>query len=112
MAYNANNEERKELAKVQKNSRGEYIVAAEITNKNTGNVSIDIRQFYTDDNDELKPTSKGVRFSAEMLGEVVAGLVQALDFGELITANDTISEMIEKQESDDDEPVDDMEDED
>nr|DAD64269.1 MAG TPA: Transcriptional Coactivator p15 (PC4) [Caudoviricetes sp.] len=82
MAYNANNEERRELCTIVKNSRGETIKGAEITNKNTGTVSIDIRQFYTTDSDEVAPTSKGVRFNAENLYDLILGLCEGLEDNE------------------------------
>jgi len=90
MAYNAANEERKELVKIEKGNRGDAIVASQITNKNTGNVSIDIRQFYTNDEGVLSPTSKGVRFSAENLMEVMKGLAFALEADELMDLADEL----------------------
>lgn len=78
MAYNDANEIRKELLKLKKNDRGEYIVITEITNNTSGVCNIDIRQFYTAENDELRPTQKGVRFNAENLEEVVEALKAAL----------------------------------
>lgn len=90
MAYNADNEVREELAKVQKNNRGEFIIATKITNKTSGNVSVDVRQYYTDDNDEVKPTSKGVRFNAENLYDVILGLAKALEANEMIDLADEL----------------------
>ena len=49
MAYNADNEIREELAQIQKNNRGEYVIATKITNKISGSVSVDIRQYYTNE---------------------------------------------------------------
>ena len=67
MAYNANNEERRELCTIVKNSRGETIKGAEITNKNS---------------DEVAPTSKGVRFNAENLYDLILGLCEGLEDNE------------------------------
>lgn len=82
MAYNANNEERKELVMVEKGVSGNCIKAAQITNKNSGNVSIDIRTFYTDKEGNICPTSKGVRFSADSLLDIMKGLADALEVDE------------------------------
>ena len=35
-----------------------------------GNQEIDIRVFYKDDNEELKPTKKGVMIKKDLIGEV------------------------------------------
>ena len=35
-----------------------------------GNEYIDIRVFYKDDNEELKPTKKGVMIKKDLIGEV------------------------------------------
>ena len=51
----------------------------EITNKLNGNRSIDIRLMYTPaDGAEIAPTKKGVRFSAEILPDVVKALTKGL----------------------------------
>jgi hypothetical protein len=101
MAYNANNEERVELASVQKNSRGEYIRVAKITNKNTGTVSVDVRLFYTNDSDEVSPTSKGVRFNAELLPDLMAGLAKALEYNEVYDLIDDLQKIADEEDSED-----------
>lgn len=98
MAYNANNETREELVQIRKNSRGDFITASRIKNNNTGNENIDIRQYYTDDNDELKPTSKGVRFNAESLLDVMEGLAKGLEVDEVEDLIDTLKKMLDASE--------------
>lgn len=95
MAYNADNEIREELAQIQKNSRGEYVIATKITNKTSGLVSVDIRQYYTNEADEVKPTSKGIRINAELLTDLVNGLVKALEVNEMMDLIDTLNELAE-----------------
>lgn len=90
MAYNASNEERKTLVEIEKNSRGEYIIAAQITNKSNGNQSLDIRQFYTNDADQVMPTSKGVRISTEMAYDLISGIIDVLEEDELMNLCDVI----------------------
>jgi len=100
MAYNADNEERRELCAIKKNNRGDYVVASEIKNKNTGSVSIDIRQYYTNDDDQLMPTSKGIRLNSENLKELMMGLADALDVVEI---DELTSELQAKNDADDSE---------
>lgn len=98
MAYNASNEVKEELVKIQKNNRGDYVIASKITNKNSGTVSIDIRQFYTNDNDEVMPTSKGVRLNAESLLELLSGLARALEANEVMDLCDTLQDSLQDLE--------------
>lgn len=79
MAYDSSNETRNELAKIRKNDKGDHIVITEITNNNTGTCNIDIRLYYTNEEDgELRPTQKGVRFNAEYLEEIIEALNKAV----------------------------------
>lgn len=94
MAYSADNETKEELVKIQKNNRGDFIVASKITNKNTGAVSIDIRQNYTDDEGELRLTRKGVRLNAELLPDLVKGLVRALEENEVMDLGDELATLL------------------
>jgi len=83
MAYNADNEERRELCAIKKNNRGDFVVASEIKSKTSGSVSIDIRQYYTNDDDQIMPTKQGVRFNSENLLELMIGLAEGLDVTEM-----------------------------
>jgi hypothetical protein len=112
MAYNASNEERVELASVQKNSRGEYIKVAKITNKNTGSVSVDVRLFYTNDSDEVAPTSKGVRFNAELLVDIMSGLAKALESNEVYDLIDELQGIADDEDSDESDDFEDSDSED
>lgn len=50
-----------ELARIAVNKRGDYIIVQEIVK---GDVKqIDVRKWYTNDNDEICPSTKGVRLS-------------------------------------------------
>lgn len=95
MAYNADNEIREELAQIQKNNRGEFVIATKITNKTSGSVSVDIRQYYTNEADEVKPTSKGIRINAELLNDLLSGLVCALEANEMMDLADKLNELAE-----------------
>ena len=95
MAYNADNEIREVLAEVQKNNRGDYVIASKITNKNTGAVSVDIRQYYTNDANEVMPTAKGIRINTELLPDLLTGLVKALEANEMIDLSEALVSMVD-----------------
>ena len=108
MAYNASNEERKTLVEIEKNSRGEYVIASLITNKSNGNQSLDIRQYYTNDEDQVLPTSKGIRLSSEMALELVKGLIDSLEEDEAYDLYEELANRFMDKEED----VEEIEDED
>lgn len=93
MAYE--NEERKDLAVIKKNNRGDYVIVAKITNKNSGNVSLDIRQFYTDDSDQVVPTKKGIRVNTELAMEVIKAMFKVLEADELMDLQDELNSMLD-----------------
>lgn len=93
MAYE--NEERKDLAVIKKNNRGDYVVVAKITNKNSGNVSLDIRQFYTDDSDQVIPTKKGIRLNTELAMDVIKAMVKVLEADELMDLQDELNNLVD-----------------
>lgn len=101
MAYNADNEIREELTQIQKNNRGEYVIATKITNKISGSVSVDIRQYYTNGAGEVMPTSKGVRINAELLSDLLNGLVRALEVNEMMDLSDMLSDLAEGTDNSD-----------
>jgi hypothetical protein len=76
MAYN-NNEDRLEVASIQKNNRGDILKVAQITSS-SGARSIDARMYYTSDSGEVLPTKKGIRVSDEMAGDVVLAMFKAM----------------------------------
>lgn len=102
MAYNADNEERKELCAIKKNNRGDFIVISEIKNKTNGNVSIDIRQYYTNDDEQVMPTSKGTRFNSENLTDVMVALADALDVVELDDVIEKLQALSDSKDTSDD----------
>lgn len=65
-----NNADEKEIFRVEKNNRGDYIVVKEVGE------SIDIRQYYTSDNGDVLPTKKGIRFNKEVIPDIILSLVK------------------------------------
>lgn len=79
MAYNYNKDEQTQIAIFDKNDKGDKIQIQHIKNKNTGAESVDIRLMYTKEGeDDVRPTQKGVRFSTEMLPDIVTALASML----------------------------------
>lgn len=103
MAYNADNEVKEELAVVRKNSRGDHIVVQKVTSKTSGSVSVDVRNYYTNDDDQLLPTSKGIRINSEVLPEVLQGVLQVLDVTELEDIKAYIDRLLDDEDDSEDE---------
>lgn len=62
-------------ALLDKNSRGDYIQVSTIEGKMW---AIDIRQMYTTAEDEVKPTTKGVRVNEELVVDLLVECIKAL----------------------------------
>lgn len=67
-----------EVGSVNKNNRGDIIRVSKAAEKSGGN-SIDVRMYYTDDEDNVLPTKKGVRINSELAPEVLALMFEAMD---------------------------------
>lgn len=102
MAYNASNEERTQLLDIKKNERGEHIIVTKIRNKANGNESIDIRQFYTNDESQVLPTQKGIRLNTENLVDLIFALTDALEANELFDLQDRLEEKLADEDDDTD----------
>jgi hypothetical protein len=62
----------KEVARIDR-GYGKFIIVKTTNWKE--NTYVDMREYYTDkDTDEIKPTKKGIRFSYELLDEVLEAL--------------------------------------
>lgn len=48
-----------------------------------GKKSLDVRRYYEDENEEWRPTSKGIRIPAESVGEILLPLLEWSD--EIVT---------------------------
>lgn len=60
---------------IDKNKRGDKILINKLEDASSGEfVAIDIRQYYIDDSDELRPTRKGVRVPASLFNELVEAI--------------------------------------
>lgn len=98
MAYA--NEETVRLAEIPKNEKGDYVVVSKITNKSNGNVSGDVRIFYTDakDDNKVKPSPRGARFSGELALEIMTAMLDLLEYDELETLKETIEKKLDGDE--------------
>lgn len=77
MAYSAKSETI-EVGMVQRNSRGEYIKVSAVKSKDAGN-DLDVRTYYTSDDNEILPTKKGIRVGSEIAPELLMLMVSGLD---------------------------------
>lgn len=75
------------VGSIRKNERGDYINVSRSSYK--GKEGIDIRNFYTNANGELAPTQKGVNINSELLGDVMALVLQAMSIEEFLDFSDT-----------------------
>lgn len=101
MAYDASKETVEILGMFDKNSRGDKVGVKKITNNNNGNVSLDIRLHFTNDAEEIMPTSKGVRVNAEMAADIIKAALNVLEQDELMNIKDSIDEMLDEADGDD-----------
>ena len=87
MAYNNNQSE--VIAKIKKNDRGEFIVVSKVVS-DKGNTSVDVRQYYTNDDDEQLPTKKGIRVAYDLIEDVVRAMLNCMDTGDKQLLLDTL----------------------
>ena len=74
MAYKQNNDVNTVIDTLAKNSRGDYIQVSKIESEG-GEVSFDIRNMYTNDEDQLCFTSKGIRVKEAMMADIIVGIL-------------------------------------
>lgn len=72
-------EKQEVIASIKKNNRGDYINVSKITNGSNEVIGVDIRQFFTNDDDELCPTKKGLRIKIDNLNEVLDALAKIVE---------------------------------
>lgn len=110
MAYDASKEKQEVIAQIKKNDRGEYIRVTRVTPVKGNNLSVDIRLMYTNANDEIAPTTKGLRLNDENVVEVMMGMLEAMgpaEFTQLMEeiddkyGNDTESDEDDEDDEDD-----------
>lgn len=107
MAYS--NQTEALVGSVSKNNRGDSIKVKRVTS-GTGAQSIDIRTYYTDDNDEEQPTKKGIRLSSELLPEVMKLVIKSMAIEERMDLLEMLDKELnssEKEESKEDAPAED-----
>lgn len=93
MAYNAENFDEETIGSVELKN-GNNVTVKKVTTKSSGEEAIDIRRMYTDDNGEVRPTSKGIRVSMECIPELLGYIVKALSREALYDINNIIVEEI------------------
>lgn len=71
------------VAEIQKNNRGDFIVVKSILDESRGTLSIDVRQSFTNDDDQVIPTKKGIRYNSELAAEVIKAQADCLEASDL-----------------------------
>lgn len=77
MAYEAK-ENRETLNMFEKNKRGDTVKVDKITNLDGGDIRVDIREYFQNDDDEACPTKKGIRLKNEWLLDVALNIISCL----------------------------------
>lgn len=89
MAYNSNNEVQEVISTLDKNKRGDKIRVTKIINSKYGYVSVDVRNMYTTEDGDVRPTTRGIRFNSEMAPDVIMAMLEAL-------GQDTVQDLLTK----------------
>jgi hypothetical protein len=84
---------------IDKNNRGDKIIVAEVTTKTSGNTYLDIRQFFTNDDDQVMPTKKGIRFNTEIAPEIILAMAKSLQIDEMEDLRDKLDELINLEDT-------------
>ena len=98
--YDASKEVREDLLDLRKNNRGDYIRVAQIKNTSSGAESMDVRNFYTNDEDEVCPTSRGIRISSDFAFDVIKAMINILESNELMDLQDEIERIVDERVGD------------
>lgn len=92
--YDASNETRVNVLEIKKNNRGDYFKVDMILKNDTKEKSVDLRNYYTNDKDEICPTQKGVRIKSEDAYEIIIAMLDVLEANELMDVADYIEEKV------------------
>lgn len=91
MAYNSTDEKSEELCRIVTNSK--KIVARKI--ENSRGISVDIREYFDNDDGEELPTKKGVRFSSENVAELVKVMLPMMEKSDIMDIMEIATELTE-----------------
>lgn len=91
MAYNSTDEKSEELCRIVTSSK--KIVARKIE-KSRG-ISVDIREYFDNDDGEELPTKKGVRFSSENVAELVKAMLPMMEKSDIMDIMEIATELTE-----------------
>ena len=99
-SYDTTNQKEEMLKELWTNTRGDSVRVKSVTNTVSGDVSVDIRRYYTDDNDEVKPTSKGIRLNTELIPDLIEVLASLLEYNEVEEVKEKLDDILDRMESD------------
>lgn len=94
MAYNANNETKVNVVDIKKNNRGDYLKMDVVTKNSNGDKAVDIRNYYTTEDGEIRPTQRGVRIKSEEAYDITLHMLDILEANELMDLVDEINQRL------------------
>lgn len=97
MAYNSKAEETL-IAQLKKDSKNPILVKKLV---DSDSVKVDIRTHFFTEEEELKPTQKGVRFNAEEAVELIKALVDVIELDEIEDLRDFFSSKADEDSDED-----------
>lgn len=80
LAYNSKDEIQEIIGIFDKNSRGDKIRVTRIIKKKSNTIYVDVRNMYTDQDGEIRPTQKGIRLNSEIAVDVICAMLEALGY--------------------------------
>jgi hypothetical protein len=78
LAYNFKDEIQEIIGIFDKNSRGDKIRVTRIIKEKSNTIYVDVRNMYTDQDGEIRPTQKGIRLNSEIAVDVICAMLEAL----------------------------------
>lgn len=78
LAYNSKDEIQEIIGIFDKNSRGDKIRVTRIIKKKSNTIYVDVRNMYTDQDGEIRPTQKGIRLNSEIAVDIICAMLEAL----------------------------------
>lgn len=98
MAYDSSKETQVDVILIKKNNRGDYIRVSRIEPEDKKKLpSIDIRNMYTTDDDEVRPTQKGVRINSEIVPEVFLAMLRAMRYEEVASIREETERLMQEK---------------
>ena len=99
--YDDSKEKTTQLCVVDLNRRGDKVIVSIVDKEDDGTSWVDIRRYYTADDDTVRPTSKGVRYrrTDDVTVAVINGLIDSLTPESLEQVREHLDDIEDKLEA-------------